>query len=405
MSRDIPAQERTCASNKVVSLFSPETETKDVASKPKRCRPKKLGDDTPALEPFEFYAAQIARIPNDRRRDDDPLPEGIRGWNAAKDHARAVLISDRRLSPAAIKVGLYLIDHINHDAGFDWHSLRQIAVACCLSKKTVSDAMQRLRTTGHISRRAKRTAQYGWDRWDTTVPTLARASVVEDAADQQNGGTRRSTVGYPSIDGEEPVDPRVRAARQSTDLTSSSSQPIKKPSNQPYPLNPPQTGEDGRLVLLRKEVQAKRSVTATDTESKAPSNGRGDRQFGDALKMMDSWNEFARSHGLELVEYSSRKQLRKASKRAADIKEAFDEALLDIDLAGLRETDPFVLALDRASGDDFLMGRIPLKGTNQSFKFSFDYVLSSRRDVIADLLDGAIADFRAASGVRQGIGI
>lgn len=255
MSYDYPAQVKTCAPSKVIHL-------KSVTKKTKRCCPKKLGEPTPATETFEHYAAQIAAIPMDRRNDETPLPPGVRGWNEAKDHARGVVIKDHRLSRAAVSVAIFVIDKINHAKGFDWHGVDHIAEACGLTKKAASDAIARLRVTGHFSRRSKKSSHGDHDHWETTLPTLARAAFVDQPAADEHGGTRQSTDRCPSIVGGVPVNRRLTGTRQSTDLTSS----LSKPSSEPrFSDGPPHAGDGGASLS-----QSGSEVTTRRRRSKMP---------------------------------------------------------------------------------------------------------------------------------------
>lgn len=247
-------QASACAINNVIPLFSALNKVEHKAElKPKRCRPKKLGDPTPATESFDSYAAQIARIPKDRRKGEPDLPAGVRGWHEAKLYAHAAIRKDRRLSSAARSVGGFLIDHINHVEGRDWHTVAQIAAACSLAEGTVSDGIARLRLTGHIARRSRRTARGDW--WDTTIPTLARSAIAEKTATQSSEGISQSTVGCPSIDGEVPAGQLGRGSRQSTAQTFSSIKPFLETLKQPPPPKPAEGGGIRRCESEEKAPQ------------------------------------------------------------------------------------------------------------------------------------------------------
>lgn len=264
MSNDYAAQGKSCAQSNIVYLNT-------VSKQAKRCRPRKLGTPTPATETFDLYAEQISKIPMDVRSNELPLPTGVRGWNAAKDYARDVIRRDARLSRAAVSVANFLIDKINHSKGYDWHSIGHIAEACGLAPKTVSDALTRLRITGHTVRRKRQLERGSWDRWETTLPTLARAAVVTGSDDQKT--TRQSTGGYPSIDGGVPVDRRGGATRRSTELTCSLTEPTKK--------TPPHARSEGAALSVESEVGA-RSASARKPASRFVEGADGRLHFNES---------------------------------------------------------------------------------------------------------------------------
>ena len=99
-------------------------------------------------------------------------------WGAGRERARRWADRDRRLRPVSIKVLGFLLEHVNRNAGFDWHSAATIAADLGVTTRAVENAFSELTMAGYLLRepvttngRAKATRP-----WRTTIPALVRAA-------------------------------------------------------------------------------------------------------------------------------------------------------------------------------------------------------------------------------------
>ena len=117
-----------------------------------------------------------------------------RSWPAVKERVRSWADRDPDLTPSAVKVLGFLLEHINRKQGVDWHGRQHIAKSLGLDEYTVRDAFNLLDKCGYSRREYKIVpVKHRSKVWQTTIPKLvdaAQAVAADKAARVSNEGVK-----------------------------------------------------------------------------------------------------------------------------------------------------------------------------------------------------------------------
>jgi hypothetical protein len=139
------------------------------SASPKRSpgRPKKPElASQPCGEEFDMVSAGVVALAS--------AEGGI--WAATKEALRARADREKGFSPATPKVIGFVLQHINLEKGYDWHSAQTIATELILSIRSVERAFREARLAGYFLREVRDDIPVKGSQatkpWRTTVPML-----------------------------------------------------------------------------------------------------------------------------------------------------------------------------------------------------------------------------------------
>jgi biotin operon repressor len=181
---------------------------------------------------------------------------------------------DRSLRPISSKIAGYFLEHINRQAGYDWHSAKAIAEDLGVHVSAVEKGIAELLRTGVILRDVE-TAKgrgRGTRRWRTTIPMLVRAS--EEVSREHKKQSDQDWAMDPPKKSDGPTQEiRWTHPRKSDGPTQEKgSEPIEEPVEESLSPQPPKRAKRARGARARDETQ----ISSEADQLLAPLRGEPD---------------------------------------------------------------------------------------------------------------------------------
>jgi hypothetical protein len=182
-------------------------------------------------------------------------------WNRAKERVRRWVDRNHTLRPISSKVVGFLLEHLNRERGYDWHTAGAIAEDLGVRVSAIEKAFGQLGKVGIILRDVETVKGRGraTRRWRTTIPMLVRAA--EEIASEHGGKdhepTQKSAMDPPKkSNGPTQEIKWTRPEKPDEPTQEMAVEPIEEPIEESLPPLPPKRAKRARRARGRDKANS-----------------------------------------------------------------------------------------------------------------------------------------------------